>query len=98
MSSASESHSERTVEVRNPSGLHMRPAMQLVERAGTFAAQITICKGDLCVDGKSIMQVTMLAAGPGTRLTIKAHGPDADAAIVALAELVESQTCDDVTS
>ncbi len=67
----------------------MRPAMQFVDTASRFQAQITISKAETNVDGKSIMQMSMLAATYGTRLKIKAEGPDAAAAAAALQELVE---------
>jgi phosphocarrier protein HPr len=87
-SSTNEQTAERMVEIRNPDGLHMRPAMQFVERANGFQSRITITKGALCVDGKSIMQVSMLAATRGTQLKVMAVGPDALEAIDILADLL----------
>lgn len=69
----------------------MRPAMQLVERANQFAARIRLYKDNQCIDGKSIMQVTMLAATQGTELRITAQGPDAPQAVQALAEMIENE-------
>lgn len=77
------------VEVKNADGLHMRPAMQFVDKAISFKSTITVINGDTSVDGKSIMQMSMLAATCGTKLTIRAEGPDASDAIQALQELVE---------
>lgn len=85
---------ERVVEIHNKEGLHMRPAMQFVECANGFKSQITICKGSQCVDGKSIMQVTMLAATKGTKLKIIAVGSDAEEAVKTLAVLIENGTTD----
>lgn len=81
-----------TVTVNNRLGLHARPAMMLVEAAGKWKADITISRpdADLTIDGKSIMQLMMLAATQGTELTITACGEDADEAVRGLAELVES--------
>jgi len=76
---------ERIVEVRHKEGLHMRPAMQFVDCANGFESAIQVCKEQQCVDGKSIMQMTMLAATAGTRLKIIARGCDADDAVEALA-------------
>ena len=76
------------VEVPNSLGLHARPAMQLVDLANRFNAQIEIAKADQSVDAKSIMQVMTLAATQGTKLTLTAHGDDATEAVVALAKLV----------
>jgi phosphotransferase system HPr (HPr) family protein len=67
----------------------MRPAMQFVDTASKFQASITVSRGDTNVDGKSIMQMSMLAATYGTRLKIKADGTDAPDAVEALRELVE---------
>lgn len=78
------------VTVANRLGLHARPAMLFVEKAGQFKSEITICRPDqdLTVDGKSIMQLMMLAATKGTELKISANGDDADEAVEGLAEFV----------
>jgi phosphocarrier protein HPr len=78
------------VTVANRLGLHARPAMLLVERATQWKSDIKICRPDqdLTVDGKSIMQLMMLAATKGTELTITADGEDADEAAKSLAEFV----------
>lgn len=86
------SEAERTAEVRSPEGLHMRPAMQFVECANSFKSRINVYKQEQCVDGKSIMQITMLAAVQGTKLRIVAEGDDAAEAVEALAEIVEQDT------
>ena len=67
----------------------MRPAMQFVDVASTFDADIQVSNGETTVDAKSIMQMTMLAATCGTVLTIRARGTDAQRATVALKELIE---------
>jgi len=82
---------EIEIEIRNADGLHMRPAMQFVDLASTFACDIKVSNDDTCVDGKSIMQMTMLAATHGTKLKVKARGSDAQEAIKALQELVEEK-------
>lgn len=82
--------SETQVEVKNPDGLHMRPAMQFVDIANQFSSTIEVGNGEYTVDGKSIMQVTMLAATCGTKLHIKATGEDAEEAIAALKDLFEN--------
>jgi phosphocarrier protein len=82
---------ERIVEIKNREGLHMRPAMHLVECANGFTAEITIGKGEQFVDAKSIMQISMLAATQGTKLTIRALGTDAHEAVKILADLIENE-------
>lgn len=76
------------VTITNLLGLHARPAMAFVDAASGFTSDIRIAKGDQSVDGKSIMQLMMLAATQGTKLEITAKGPDADDAISSLRDLV----------
>jgi phosphocarrier protein len=81
--------SEAYLEIKNAEGLHMRPAMQFVDVASRFKSEITVSNEETNVNGKSIMQVSMLAATCGTKLKIKADGPDAQEAVEAIRELVE---------
>jgi len=73
----------------NRAGMHARPAAEFVKLAGGFAANVTIEKDGLKVNGKSIMGVLMLAAEQGSTLTLTASGEDAEAAVEALADLVK---------
>ena len=82
---------ETQVQIKNAEGLHMRPAMQFVDVANQFECDITVSSNENSVDGKSIMQMSMLAATYGTKLKIKAEGADAQKAIDALQELVEEK-------
>lgn len=77
-----------TVCIVNPEGLHARPAYMFVELAGKFESRIDIVKDGERVDGKSILSILTLAAEQGTELFIEATGPDAQAALDALADLV----------
>jgi len=86
---------ETELEVRNVDGLHMRPAMQFVDIANRFESQITVSNDQTSIDGKSIMQISMLAATCGAKLRIKAEGPDARQAVEALRELVEEKHFDE---
>ena len=88
---------EAELEIKNAEGLHMRPAMQFVDIANRFDSEINVSNGETNVDGKSIMQISMLAATCGTKLSIKAKGPDARQAIDALRELVEEKHFDEPT-
>ena len=63
--------------------------MELVDLAGTFSSVVTIVRDDQEVDGKSIMQVMMLAATKGTVLIVRAEGPDADKAARAICDLIK---------
>jgi phosphocarrier protein HPr len=80
---------ELEIEIKNADGLHMRPAMQFVDTASKFQSSITVSRGETNVDGKSIMQMSMLAATYGSRLKIRAEGTDAPEAVEALRDLVE---------
>jgi len=82
---------EAKVEIKNADGLHMRPAMHFVDVASQFESDITVENGPTSVDGKSIMQMSMLAATCGTKLSIKAQGEDAQKAVDALVHLVEEK-------
>jgi phosphocarrier protein len=86
---------ETEFEIINSDGLHMRPAMRFVDIANRFDSDITVSNGETNVDGKSIMQVTMLAATFGTRLKIRAEGHDAVEAVDALRELVADKLFDE---
>jgi phosphocarrier protein len=77
------------VTIRNRLGLHARPAMSFVDTANSFSSDIKVQKGAQIVDGKSIMQMMMLAATQGTELVLEAQGTDAPAAIAALRDLIE---------
>jgi len=82
---------ETEVEIKNAEGLHMRPAMQFVDIANQFDSDITVSNNETKVNGKSIMEMSMLAATCGTKLKIKAEGSDAAKVISALRELVEEK-------
>jgi phosphocarrier protein HPr len=82
---------ERTVTIQNRNGLHARPAAEIVKTAARFTSEITLIRDDLEVNGKSIMGVMMLAAEFGSQLVLRVDGPDEQAAIDALAALIESK-------
>jgi len=82
---------DRTVTIRNRLGLHARPAGEFVKTATRFSCKITISKGDLEVNGKSIMGVMTLAAECGSRVTVRAAGDDAEMAVDALAEVLDRE-------
>lgn len=73
----------------NRLGLHARPAMTFVDVASAFSSEIKVRREDTEVDGKSIMQVMMLAASQGSSLEIVAEGEDAEKACEALKKLVD---------
>lgn len=81
------------VTIQNRLGLHARPAMMFVEEASGFGSEIRVRRTDSeeSVDGKSIMQMMVLAATKGTEIEVHAIGDDADDAIRALVALVDSR-------
>jgi phosphocarrier protein len=79
---------ERTARIVNRLGLHARPAAEFVKLAGKYESEITVEKGGLRVNGKSIMGVLMLAAEHGSELRIRGEGVDATDAVAALVDLV----------
>lgn len=82
---------ERECVIRNKLGLHLRAANKVVRLASRFSSDIWLARGDLEVDAKSIMGLTLLAAACGTRLTVKARGVDAKEAVEALGALIENR-------
>ena len=84
-------------EICNKLGLHARPAMAFVDAASQFACDVTVTRASVDgspapegVDGKSIMQMMMLAATKGTVLEIVTDGDDAAVAAQSLQKLIES--------
>lgn len=80
----------RTCRIVNRLGLHARPSALLVSTASQFQAEVHLTKGDLRVNGKSIMGVMMLAAEQGTELAIEADGVDEEQAVEAIAKVIGS--------
>lgn len=85
---------EAEVEVRNPSGLHARPAATFVRASGGFEADVMVTNltrdAARPASAKSVLGVMGLAVARGHRIRIVAEGSDADAAVAQLTELVAS--------
>jgi phosphotransferase system HPr (HPr) family protein len=81
---------ERAFTVRSELGLHARPAGRFVSTASRFVCEISVRKGEEWVNGRSVLSILSLAAGPGTKLVIRAVGNDADEAVDALGAILES--------
>jgi phosphocarrier protein len=75
--------------ILNKSGLHARPAAMFVKTANRFGCEIFVEKDGEKINGKSIMGLMMLAAGPGSKVTLHVKGTDADAALTELEDLVK---------
>jgi phosphocarrier protein HPr len=81
---------EKTFKITAETGIHARPATQLVHKASQFQAEITLTYKEKTVNLKSIMGVMSLGVGQGAEVTIKAEGSDAQEAITAIDELIKS--------
>ncbi|MCC6546790.1 HPr family phosphocarrier protein [Candidatus Sumerlaeota bacterium] len=89
---ASDDACEMEVTIGNREGLHARPAAQFVRVAAKYPnVELTVCKEEMTVNGKSIIGIMMLAAGPGTRLSIKAQGEGARNLLNDLQTLVDNR-------
>lgn len=79
---------EREVEIINRLGLHARAAAKLVQTAGSFDSRLWLLKDGEEVDAKSILGLLLLAAGQGSRVTLRAEGGDEAEAVDAVASLI----------
>lgn len=82
---------EAELVIRNVQGLHVRAAGLFVRIAGKFKSEIFVSRDDKEVNGKSILGVIDLAAEAGSTIRVRAVGPDEEAAVAALRELVEGK-------
>ena len=85
----------RELAITNKRGLHARASAKFVQMVERFKAEITVTRGSETVGGNSIMGLMMLAAAPGTSITVTAKGPQAREALDALTELVGSRFGED---
>lgn len=81
----------RNFVVINKLGMHARPASLFVQTASRFKSEIMVKKGRENIDGKSILQLLMLAAAQGTTLTVSARGDDAVEALNAIEQLIANK-------
>lgn len=93
MNSADDPPVHSQVIIRNKRGLHARASAKFVTMASAFEARVTVSRNGMAnhVDGTSIMGLMMLAAAPGDELTLSAQGRDAQQAIDALQNLIETK-------
>jgi phosphocarrier protein len=78
----------REIPIINKRGLHARASAKFVKMVEQFDAEVLVTRGGETVAGASIMGLMMLSAGPGTTIVVSATGPQAEAAVAALAGLV----------
>ncbi len=78
----------RELPIINNRGLHARASAKFVQMVERFNAEVWVTRGSETVGGTSIMGLMMLSAAPGTSIVVSAVGPEAEAAIDAITELV----------
>jgi phosphotransferase system HPr (HPr) family protein len=79
---------QRKVLITNPSGLHLRPSAAFAELASQYQCEVTVSLEGRSVNGKSVWDLLLLAALPGSELTVEVEGPDAEAALERLSTLL----------
>jgi phosphocarrier protein len=82
--------STREVRITNRLGLHARAAARFVQTANRFRSKVTLSRDGRSMDGKSILGILLLAAAKGTLLVLAADGDDEQAAVEALAGLIDA--------
>ena len=87
----------RELLIINKRGLHARASAKFVQTVERFKAEVWVTRGSETVGGTSIMGLMMLSAAPGTTIVVSATGPQAEAAIQAITELVESKFNEEAT-
>jgi phosphocarrier protein HPr len=75
----------REITITDEVGLHARPAARFVKLANSFAAEVTVSKGERSANAKSLVEILQLEAGQGSTVMIDTQGDDADEALEALA-------------
>jgi phosphocarrier protein len=81
----------REIPITNKRGLHARASAKFVQMVERFNAEITVSRNGETVGGTSIMGLMMLAAGIGTSIEVTAKGPEAQAALDAITQLVTNK-------
>ena len=81
--------------VANKLGIHARPAAMFVKTANQFDCEVLVEKDGETVNGKSIMGLMMLAAGPGSKIRIQADGEDAAKAVTEIEALLKRKFDED---
>ena len=82
---------EQQIMIRNKLGLHARAAVKFVNLSNRFVASVKIVKDGSEIDGKSILGILTLAATQGSEITLLVAGKDEEAALKALADLINNR-------
>lgn len=81
----------RELTIINKRGLHARASAKFVQTVERFDARVCVCRNGEEVCGTSIMGLMMLAASTGTSVIVSVEGPEADASLTALSDLVANR-------
>jgi phosphocarrier protein HPr len=87
----------RELPITNKRGLHARASAKFVQTVERFNAEVWVTRGHETVGGNSIMGLMMLSAGPGTSIVVSVAGPEAQAALEAITDLVAGKFNEEVT-
>ena len=82
---------EAEVEICNQLGLHLRAAAAFAKLAERFDSEITLERGSMSANGKSVIALVTLAAAKGSLVRVVAEGEDAEAAVGALVDLIANR-------
>jgi len=80
--------SRATFEIVNRLGMHARAATKLVQTASRFRSDVQIEKDGHVANAKSVMGVLLLCGHQGSKITVSAHGEDANDAVSAIGDLI----------
>jgi phosphocarrier protein HPr len=86
---------EQKVVITNPQGFHLRPMAAFAEIANRYQSDVTVCKEEKRVNGKSPLELMFLAAEQGAELLVQVSGPDAPDALKALVEVMSKEAPDE---
>ncbi len=81
---------QQKVVITNPQGFHMRPMAAFAQLASRFQSSVKVSREGQSVNGKSILDLMLLAAAQGTELTLEVAGPDAQTALDALVNVLKT--------
>ncbi|MDV2857978.1 MULTISPECIES: HPr family phosphocarrier protein [Oceanimonas] len=82
---------ERDLKIVNKLGLHARAAIQLVQLTQQFDAEVTVCNQQKQAPANSVMGLLMLETAQGQAIRVMAEGPEAEAALNAVEQLVAAR-------
>lgn len=80
---------EKTLTIPDGLGLHARVATMMVKAMQNYMSSVTLSKDDVEVSAKSVLGLLLLAASPGSRIVVRAQGPDSREAVEAITRIIE---------